>query len=638
MIGGYFLGQKNFNMAFLSIGYDYVSVLALFAGSDIKWPSWMLRLFQILSIFNFNVDVTAPECLVPDLAFDKKWAAMMCLPLIIAAVFIVLWLGKLLFKLICKRKKKWRELNTHSSKLIATFTLLYYYMYTGLTRSALRIFKCEPVTPDDGFKYTDFTDLSCEGGLCRCDEGLQAQLQGPAILGLIFYTIGYPLFILIILKTYKNKIKEDQLLRAAGIGDDRKTTTSSEVYSVRKRWHKLYYHFKPGKTYWIFIIVMRKMWIAIAGLMFRGSPGFQLAVVLMILFASYVLQVQHRPYMSTAERDLVLEEHRRKASEGDPDHLRIQPVMAMAIERQRLVENALKIKKKKMKLKETFSGKSLVGFDESKNKKMKYFWDYNTIEATLLACGIVVCLSGVMFESGRFDGRPDLQWMYDLIGGLVAVVLVYSAVYYLAVFCSEVLGSSPRWLEECCANKKKGLMSDRNSNADMNDSEFEMAAIRNPSLQNNAQSEADRIKLATAEAQLSEMGQVNKDLVDAMRSQKKGWNNATTNPMKKKGRGKKKNKKEFGSVPIKGKKDKKKRRLSSRELISEMAEIQEQERDDVQHMKNVNYVISKKRPTHQKHISHDGKSYFQEIGTDKTVWTLPSNGVLLEEHEKTIEL
>ena len=287
-------------------------------------------------------------------------------------------------------------------------------MYTGLTRSALRIFKCEPVTPDDGFKYTDFTDLSCEGGLCRCDEGLQAQLQGPAILGLIFYTIGYPLFILIILKTYKNKIKEDQLLRAAGIGDDRKTTTSSEVYSVRKRWHKLYYHFKPGKTYWIFIIVMRKMWIAIAGLMFRGSPGFQLAVVLMILFASYVLQVQHRPYMSTAERDLVLEEHRRKASEGDPDHLRIQPVMAMAIERQRLVENALKIKKKKMRLKNTFSEK-FDRFDDSKNKKMKYFWDYNTIEATLLACGIVVCLSGVMFESGRFDGRPDLQWYVSAV-------------------------------------------------------------------------------------------------------------------------------------------------------------------------------------------------------------------------------
>ena len=147
--------------------------------------------------------------------------------------------------------------------------------------------------------------------------------------------------------------------------------------------------------------------------------------------------------------------------------------------------------------------------------------------------------------------------MYDLIGGLVAVVLVYSAVYYLAVFCSEVLGKSPQWLEKCCANEKKGLMRGRNSVMDMNDSEFEMAAIRNP-LQNKAQSEADRIKLAAAEAQLSEMGQVNKDLVDAMRLQKTRWNNATTNPMKKKGRGKK-TKKEFGSTSINGKKGKKKR-------------------------------------------------------------------------------
>jgi hypothetical protein len=203
MLGGYVLGQKKFNMAFLSIGVDYVQVLALFAGSDIRWPSWMLRLFQILSIFNFNVDVTAPECLVPDLSFGTKWSTMMSLPLIILAAMLVFWLSKLLYKRICKRKKTWRELNTHSSRFIATFTLLYYYMYLSLTRSALRIIKCEPVTPQDGFLYTDFTDLSCEGGLCRCGEGLQASLVFPAICGLMFYTLGYPVFILIILKICK---------------------------------------------------------------------------------------------------------------------------------------------------------------------------------------------------------------------------------------------------------------------------------------------------------------------------------------------------------------------------------------------------------------------------------------------------
>ena len=184
--------------------------------------------------------------LVPDLPFQNKWYATMSLPIFSAAILAMVWFCILCFKLLCKRKKKWRELNTHASRIIATFTLLFYYMYLSLTRTALRVFNCKPAVPDDGFMYTDFTDLSCQGGLCRCDipGGLQASLKAPAALGLIVYSLGYPAFILFILKIYKNRIKEDQLLRAAEIGDDRKTSTSNETYTVRKRWHKLYYHFK----------------------------------------------------------------------------------------------------------------------------------------------------------------------------------------------------------------------------------------------------------------------------------------------------------------------------------------------------------------------------------------------------------
>ena len=53
-------------------------------------------------------------------------------------------------------------------------------------------------------------------------------------------------------------------------------------------------------------------------------------------------------------------------------------------------------------------------------------------------------------------------------------------------------------------------------------------------------------------------------------------------------------------------------------------------KNNVAHMKNVDYVISKKPPTHQKHLSDDGNAYFQEIGTDNTVWELPEDGVLNE--------
>ena len=50
-LGGYILGQKKFNMAFLSIGVDYVQVLALFAGSDIRWPSWVRTKKKIMTNF-----------------------------------------------------------------------------------------------------------------------------------------------------------------------------------------------------------------------------------------------------------------------------------------------------------------------------------------------------------------------------------------------------------------------------------------------------------------------------------------------------------------------------------------------------------------------------------------------------------
>merc|ERR1711871_661611 len=79
----------------------------------------------------------------------------------------------------------------------------------------------------------------------------------------------------------------------------------------------LYYHFKPGKVYWMLIILARKLGVALSALMFRRNVAFLLSCVLLLLFASYVLQVRHRPYMSTVEREAVKESHRLKAHEAE---------------------------------------------------------------------------------------------------------------------------------------------------------------------------------------------------------------------------------------------------------------------------------------------------------------------------------
>ena len=79
----------------------------------------------------------------------------------------------------------------------------------------------------------------------------------------------------------------------------------------------MYYHFKPGKIYWIVYILLRKLGIAAVGLLLRQNPGFQLAVCLLILFACFYAQVKHQPYMSSSQRDEVVKTHKAKVARYD---------------------------------------------------------------------------------------------------------------------------------------------------------------------------------------------------------------------------------------------------------------------------------------------------------------------------------
>ena len=73
-----------------------------------------------------------------------------------------------------------------------------------------------------------------------------------------------------------------------------------------------YYHFKPGKVYWIVIIILRKLAIASMGLLLRSNVSFQLAVCLLIMFVCFVLQTRYQPYMSTSQRESEKKAHLEK--------------------------------------------------------------------------------------------------------------------------------------------------------------------------------------------------------------------------------------------------------------------------------------------------------------------------------------
>ena len=90
---------------------------------------------------------------------------------------------------------------------------------------------------------------------------------------------------------------------------------------------------------------------------------------------------------------------------------------------------------------------------DAKRKAREFFFDYNTVEQVLLACAILVCLAGVMFESDRFQakdasGKLRYGWMRDFVTYWIITVVIASLFYLVLVTMSEVIGYTPQCLQK----------------------------------------------------------------------------------------------------------------------------------------------------------------------------------------------
>jgi hypothetical protein len=255
------------------------------------------------------------------------------------------------------------------------------------------------------------------------------------ISGFLIYSIGFPAYVFWITWFYRVQIKLDQLLRAFDLGDTRDTSVSGfrftprkfrstlrSTYEIRKKYHKLYYHFKPGKVYWMLIILIRKLSIAVFALLFRANIAFLLSCVLMVLFTSYVLQVRNKPYMSMVEREEVKLAHRLKAqqaedilnSNGYINQLEVKMNATYQLHYElsksikQLHENIERTKHraKSIRTVKTLNDAMLKANQNAlvkKNERMKdYYFDYNTVEQVLIMCSILLSLVAIMFESNQF--------------------------------------------------------------------------------------------------------------------------------------------------------------------------------------------------------------------------------------------
>jgi hypothetical protein len=482
----YILDQKKINLAFLIIPVDYFQVLALLSRADIRWPQFLLEILRALQFFNFNVDIATPECLLAGVfTYEMKYYGTLLAAPIFIFFLIVSYAWHQCFSRVCMHRKPDK---LFASKLVGVFMLLIYCVYLSCTTRALEVFNCSPTDPDDGWEYVGFTDESCDGGgLCRCwdPEHLPFRLIFPSLVALFVYTLGFPLFLFWLFRFGNRKalLKEDQILRASGLGET--PETNPRAYHVRVRYHKMYYYFKPGKTYWMLVILARKVGIAFCSLVFRTNPGFMLASVVLILFVSFSMQTRHSPYMSPSQRQLVLAEHSIKAEAGDHMHLRIKNNIEHVhkqVDRKKTAKSAAR-----SKLRFSDLGLNMGKKKNEEDKAVQFFFDYNTVERFLLFCAVLVCLAGIMFESDRFQetdaltGKLRYSWQRDMVTVFVCVIVVISFDYILTVILNETLGWTPPCCYKCRKNKEGAILSAAKTIQQQKDDHIEMSMV-NPSM------------------------------------------------------------------------------------------------------------------------------------------------------------
>jgi hypothetical protein len=414
---GHFLNRKAINVGIVSIGIDYAQVLAMLANSRIAWPSAIKELFHILSAFNLNIEVVAPECLVPDVTFTNKWYFIMGLPVGVFACFTLAHAATVLYRLVCMRKSRRDSLRDLGSTATASALVLTYVLYIYLTRTILDVFTCMPTSPPDGHLY-----MAATLEPCGVPGGTQARLLPVAALALALYTVGYPAFLAQLFWRKRELIMEDQLLRAKGMGDDR--LTNPHAWSLRQAYGKAYYQFRPAHFYWTLAIVARKLALCLTAVIFNRNASFQLAAALMIMFLAYAAQVRWAPYMPPSGYDAALRDHAILAL-SSPLHQRLRAALADIAARGRK-----KATRNKISMRGRLTPRALFGAVAA------WLADHNVVEAVLLFSAVVVTLMGIML--GAVGTNSYYASGRDTITVVIIVVVTLTVAYFVGVLITGV--------------------------------------------------------------------------------------------------------------------------------------------------------------------------------------------------------
>ena len=427
--GAYWINKRDINVALAASGIDYMQSLAIFASARVSWPPMIRQMLQVLSAFNLNLEITAPECIVPDLGYITKWAFLMLVPAAVMAIFAVFFVVYFVFTW-CVKGHGFKDSANHVDMLIKAVCVMFYVLYLNLARLTADALNCTPTDPpeyDEDGNVIRYFQAVFEP--CNTPGGVYLTLLPFTLMALFVYVIGFPAWASYILFMYRKDIVADQLLRAKGTGDSKSTATEGSLL-MRKRYSRLYMQFTPNYVSWVLVILARKLGLALTALMFVQNAAFQLSMALLVLFLSYSAHVHNSPYMSPGDRDAVVRDHIVRRLDPASLHHQIWTDIQRIESRgrkQATFSRGLDVTNARA----LFVSLSTVVFGSA-------LFDYNTVESVLLFSAIMVVLAGIMFESGRLDS-DFYQSQRDTLTILVILIVISTLLYFTTVIVLDIV-------------------------------------------------------------------------------------------------------------------------------------------------------------------------------------------------------
>ena len=259
----------------IGIATKFFQVLAVIGKLDVLWPKSVSSSISVVTTpFSLKfTDTLAPECSIPAIGYEAKWALTMLLPVFFAIVYGLIYLGAFVRARITRNPEHFDD--SFTNRVINAYLSLLSLGFLSLASTALEPFGCKQ---EVDLSWTLVADPSLV-----CFAPWWNKIYGPAAFGVLVYVIGLPALLFWWLRKNRSKLTDSEFT---------------------ERYGSLYSTYVPSVAYWESIVMAEKVTIAALGIFFNQFVMFQIIALQALFMFTVSLYQQHRPYIRSEDNRL----------------------------------------------------------------------------------------------------------------------------------------------------------------------------------------------------------------------------------------------------------------------------------------------------------------------------------------------